>query len=132
VGASILRVKQDLRGRRFTTDQQLDVTVHVWLVSQPKNFYSEVIKQIVWWWTKCVVKQGDCVEKLCSCKISALVFINMKHTVRIISDSPSYLSTYKISETKLNFYKFFLENIFGATEMACLYDPSVFSVTKGN
>ena len=40
-------LKQALRGRRFTTDQQLDVTVHVWLVSQPKTFYSEVIKQIV-------------------------------------------------------------------------------------
>jgi hypothetical protein len=40
-------LKQALRGRRFTTDQQLDVTVHAWLVSQPKTFYSEVIKQIV-------------------------------------------------------------------------------------
>jgi hypothetical protein len=35
-------------------------------------------------------KQGDYVEKLCSCKISTLVFINMKHTLRIIIDSPSY------------------------------------------
>jgi len=34
-------------------------------------------------------KQGDYVEKLCSCKISTLVFINMKHTLRIIIDSPS-------------------------------------------
>jgi hypothetical protein len=40
-------IKQALRGRRFTADQQLDVTVHAWLVSQPKTFYSEVIKQIV-------------------------------------------------------------------------------------
>ena len=44
---SRLRVKQALRGRPFTTDQQLDVTVHVWLVSQFKTFYSEAIKQIV-------------------------------------------------------------------------------------
>ena len=41
-------LKQALRGRWFTTDQQLDVTVHVWLVCQHKTFYSEVIKQIVW------------------------------------------------------------------------------------
>jgi hypothetical protein len=82
-------LKQALRGRRFTTDQQLDVTVHAWLVCQPKTFYSEVINQIVRWWTKCIVKQEDCVEKLCSCKFSALVFLNMKHTVRIIIDSPS-------------------------------------------
>ena len=40
-------LKQALRGRRFTKDQQLDVTVRAWLVSQPKTFYSEVIKQIV-------------------------------------------------------------------------------------
>jgi len=64
--------------------------MHAWLVFQLKTFYSEVIKQIVRWWTKCILKQGDCVEKLCSCKISALVFINMKHTGQIIIDSPSY------------------------------------------
>jgi len=40
-------LKQSLRCRRFTTDQHLDVRVHVWLASQPKTFYSEVIKQIV-------------------------------------------------------------------------------------
>jgi hypothetical protein len=68
--------------------------VHAWLVYQPKTFYSEVIKQSVRRWTKCIAKQGDCVEKLCSCKISALVFINMKHTVRIIIDSPSYLHAF--------------------------------------
>ena len=37
-------------------DQQLDVTVHVWLVSEPKTFCSEGIKQIVRWWTKCILK----------------------------------------------------------------------------
>ena len=83
-----------LRGRLFTTDQQLDVTLHAWHVSQHKTFYSEVIKWIVRWWTKWIVKQGDCVEKLCSCKISALVFLNMKHTVRIIIDSLSYIYIY--------------------------------------
>ena len=35
--------------------------------------------------------QGDYVEKLCSCKISTLVFINVKHTLRIIIDMPSYV-----------------------------------------
>ena len=63
----------------------------------PKPFYSEVITQIVRWWTKCIVKKGDCVEKLCSCKISALVFLNMKHTVRIIIDSPSYIEMSHVS-----------------------------------
>jgi hypothetical protein len=40
-------LNQALRGRRFTTDQQQDVTVHASLVSQPKTFHSEAIKQIV-------------------------------------------------------------------------------------
>jgi len=88
-----------LRCRRFTTVQQLHVTVHVWLVCQPKTFYSEAIREIVRWWTECIVKQGDCVHKLCGCKISALVFINVKHTVRIIIDSPSHIYIYISSTT---------------------------------
>ena len=36
-------------------------------------------------------KQGDYVEKLCGCRISTLVFINMKHTLQLITDSPSYI-----------------------------------------
>jgi hypothetical protein len=53
-------------------------------------------------------KQGDYVEKLCSCKISTLLFINMKHTLWII-DSPSYCYRIKelrkklVSETSLNY-----------------------------
>jgi len=73
-------LKQALRGWWFTKDQQLDVTVHPWLVSQPKNF--------LFWGNKadCAVdkvhfKQGDYVEKLCSCKISTLVFINTNHNI---------------------------------------------------
>jgi hypothetical protein len=64
--------------------------VRAWLVFHPKTFF---------WGNKadCAVmdkvhfKQGDYVEKLCSCKISTIVFINMKHTLRIIIDLPSYI-----------------------------------------
>ena len=31
-------LKQDLRNRRFTTDQELKATVHAWLLCQPKIF----------------------------------------------------------------------------------------------
>jgi hypothetical protein len=78
--------------------------VHAWLVSQPKTFYSEVIKQIVRWWTDCIVKQGDCVEKLCSCKISAIVFLNMKHRVRIVIDSTSYIGIFVFLENSCDRY----------------------------
>ena len=36
------------------------------------------------------LNQGGYVEKLCSCKVSALVFLNMKYRVRILIDSNSY------------------------------------------
>jgi histone-lysine N-methyltransferase SETMAR len=36
-------IQQALRGRQFTMEQQLNEMVHVWLVSQPKVFYSESI-----------------------------------------------------------------------------------------
>jgi hypothetical protein len=39
--------KQALRGHRFTAHQQLDITVHAWLVFQPRTFYYEEIEQIV-------------------------------------------------------------------------------------
>jgi len=35
------------------------------------------------------LEQGEYVEKLCSCKISAIIFLNMKYRVRIMIDSPS-------------------------------------------
>jgi hypothetical protein len=56
-------VKEALRGHWFTTDQELKKMVHAWLVCQPKTFYFEDIRKTVWWWAKCVKKQGDCVEK---------------------------------------------------------------------
>ena len=40
-------IQQALRGRQFTTEQQLKEMVHVWSVSQPKTFYSESIWKIV-------------------------------------------------------------------------------------
>ena len=85
-------IKQAFRGHQFTMDQQLNVTVHAWRFSQSKTFYSEGIKQIVWWRTKCIVKQSGYVEKLYSCKISNFVFINMKRILQIIIDSLSYIT----------------------------------------
>jgi ABC-type Zn2+ transport system, periplasmic component/surface adhesin len=40
-------LKQALRGCQFTMEQQLKETVHAWLFSQPKTFYSEGKKNIV-------------------------------------------------------------------------------------
>jgi histone-lysine N-methyltransferase SETMAR len=55
-------LQQALRGRRFTTYQQLKAAVHLWVVSQPKTLYSEGTKKTGQRWTKCIQMQGDCVE----------------------------------------------------------------------
>ena len=39
--------KEALMGRRFTSDQELKVVVHVWLSAQPKHVFSEGIKNLV-------------------------------------------------------------------------------------
>jgi hypothetical protein len=59
-------LKEALRGRRLTADQQVKEAVHAWLVAQPKtffSFFSEGIRKLVQRWTKCVEQQGDYVEK---------------------------------------------------------------------
>jgi hypothetical protein len=83
-------LQQALRGRRFITDQQLKATVHLWLVCQPKTLYFADTKKTGQRWTKCIEKQGGCVEKWCACEICALVLINVKHTLRLIIDWASY------------------------------------------
>ena len=52
-----------IRGRRFTPDQEVKEAVHAWLTAQLKTLFSEGIRKLVQRWTKCVEKQGDYVEK---------------------------------------------------------------------
>ena len=54
-------LKDALRGRRFTSDQEVKEAVHAWLAAQTKTF-SEGIRKLVQRWTKCDEKQGDYVE----------------------------------------------------------------------
>lgn len=56
-------LKNALRDRRFSSDQQVKDAVHTWLAAQPKTFFSEGIGKLVQRWTKCIKKQGDYVEK---------------------------------------------------------------------
>ena len=58
-------LKEALRDRRFTSDQEVMEAVHDWLVAQPKTFFSEGFRKLVQRWTKCIQKQGDYVDKLC-------------------------------------------------------------------
>jgi len=56
-------LKNALRGRRFSTDKEVQEAVHKWLRDQPKTFFLEGIHKLVDRWTKCIEKKGDCVEK---------------------------------------------------------------------
>jgi hypothetical protein len=47
--------------------------VHKWLRDQPKTFFVEGICKLVDYWTKCIEKEGDYVEKLRTCSTSTFV-----------------------------------------------------------
>ena len=43
--------------------QEVKEAVHTWLREQPKNFFSTGIQKLVERYNKCIVLQGDYVEK---------------------------------------------------------------------
>ena len=61
------------------------------LLSQ-KHFFSDSIKKLVLRWKKCIEKQGDYVEKLYYHKLSIFIEIKFVSVVRIIVDSPTYIT----------------------------------------
>jgi hypothetical protein len=48
---------------RVTSDEEVKEAVHTWLREQPKSFFSAGIQKLVERYNKCIVLQGDCVEK---------------------------------------------------------------------
>jgi len=57
-------LKEALRGRRLTSSEEVKEAVHTWLREQPKSFFSAGIQKLVEQYNKCIVSQGDYVEKL--------------------------------------------------------------------
>ena len=56
-------MKEHLRGQKFADDDEVMEAVQSWLKAMPKSFFLEGVRKLVDRWTKCVAKQGDCVEK---------------------------------------------------------------------
>jgi len=56
-------IKEHLWGQKFVDDDEVMEAVQSWLKATPKSFFLEGIRKLVDRWTKCVAKQGDCVEK---------------------------------------------------------------------
>ena len=63
IGLSLVwTYEKHLWGQEFEDDEVME-TVQSWLKATPKSFFLEGIRKPVDRWTKCVVKQGDYVEK---------------------------------------------------------------------
>jgi hypothetical protein len=56
-------LKDTLEGHHFTSDLEVKETVHKWLVTQPKTFFSYVIQKLLDCWTGCAERDGDFTKK---------------------------------------------------------------------
>jgi histone-lysine N-methyltransferase SETMAR len=56
-------LKEALCGCRFTSNAEVKEAVHTWLQEQLKSFFCAGIQKLVEQYNKCIVLQGDCVEK---------------------------------------------------------------------
>ena len=65
-------LKEALRGKRFSCDDDVKAAVHQWLRAQPKTFFAD-IKKLVGHWEKCIAKQGDYIEKWCNLLLKFLI-----------------------------------------------------------
>jgi hypothetical protein len=65
--------RQSMEWTPWIANEEEIQAVHKWLHDQPKTFFVEGIRKLVDRWTKCIEKDGDYVEKLCTC--STLTFV---------------------------------------------------------
>jgi hypothetical protein len=56
-------MKEALRGRRFSSDEEIIGAVQNCLKTQLRNFVSDEIKKLVKHWNRCVEVEEDYVEK---------------------------------------------------------------------
>jgi hypothetical protein len=60
-------MKEALRGRRFSSDEEAIGAVQNWLKTQPKkkkkNFFLALLKKLVKSWSRCAEVDGDYIEK---------------------------------------------------------------------
>jgi len=56
-------MKTFLRGKRFSSDEEVKEAVLTWLEEQSKDIFSRGIKSMQQKWTKCIELLGDYIEK---------------------------------------------------------------------
>jgi hypothetical protein len=57
------KFKLGRKRRRFTSDEEVKKAAHIWFREQPNSFFSAGIQELVERYNKCIVLQGDYVEK---------------------------------------------------------------------
>jgi histone-lysine N-methyltransferase SETMAR len=57
------KLKEHLKGQRYTSDEEVKAAVLLWCRSQSADFYRDGINKLVHRWKKCVDVAGDYVEK---------------------------------------------------------------------
>jgi len=55
-------LKKALRSSGFTDNDKVKEVIHYWLHTKPNTFYCNACKKFVDQWSKCIEKQGGCVE----------------------------------------------------------------------
>ena len=85
-------LKEALHGPRFTSDEEVKEAVHTWLREQPKSFFSAGIQKLVERYNKCIVLQGDYVEKQYVKLLTVTCITAVKCILPLLFESPSYFS----------------------------------------
>ena len=57
------KLKEDLRGQNFNSDQEVKAAVHLWFWEKEKDFFRDKIQKLFTRWQKCIEVGEDCVEK---------------------------------------------------------------------
>ena len=83
-------LKEALRGRRFTSDEGVKEAVHTWLREQLKSFFSAGIQKLVERYNKCIVLQGDYIEKYYVKLLIVISVTAVKCILPLLFESPSY------------------------------------------
>ena len=86
---------------RFASDEEVKKAVHTWLREQPKSFFSAGIQKLVERYNKCIVLQGDYVEKLYVKLLSVTCITAVKCILPLLFESPSYINLPRVLPPQL-------------------------------
>jgi len=56
-------LKEVMGGKSFSSDEEVQQAVHVWLHSQPKEFFARGIHALPKCWNTCMERNGEYIEK---------------------------------------------------------------------